>query len=331
MFHARCDSDRRSQLVARVDDILRAFDVLDSSDAIPTICCEASLLHRIPPRSRDPVAEQVHSNSQALQALSSVIEGLDKKLSSSFLVSGVSSPVATGVQPGVSYAAAASSECPEASHPPSVVSRKCYVSQRPSPSVDDRSCNVILFGLPEGRSLVESKKVVDEILELLSSKPIQIKDMFRLGKYAQPTTFSSCPRPILIKLCTAWDRKLVLLRKASLREFRIKRLFLREDVSPDHKLRSRKPSPSVESHSGISSQAHPVSHSSPSSEAQSLSYTSGDSAPLNRGPLSSATCDTSSKSVSTMPVRAVSQPPSSSSPISAAVTQGSLDVSHGSA
>ena len=123
------------------------FDVLDSSDAIPTIYCEASSLHRIPPLSLDPVAEQVHSNSQALQALSSVIEGLDKKLSS-FLVSGVSSPVATGVQPGVSYAAAASSESPEASHPPSVVSRKCYVSQRPSPSADDRSCNVILFGLP---------------------------------------------------------------------------------------------------------------------------------------------------------------------------------------
>ena len=290
VFHARRDSDRQSQLVAHVEDILRAFDVLDSSDAIPTICCEASSLHRIPPLS-----------------------------------------LATGVQPGVSYAAAASSESPEASHPPSVVSRKCYVSQRPSPSADDRSCNVILFGLPEGRSLVESKKVVDEILELLSGKPIQIKDMFRLGKYVQPTTSSSRPRPILIKLCTAWDRKLVLLRKSSLREFRIKRLFLREDVSPDHKLRSRKPSPSVESHSGNSSQAHPVSHSSPSSEAQSLSYTSGDSAPLNRGSLSSATCDTSSKSVSTTPVRAVSQPPSSSSPISAAVTQGSLDVSHGSA
>ena len=327
MFHARRDSDRQSQLVAHVDDILRAFDVLDSSDAIPTICCETSSLHRIPPVSLDPVAEQVHSNSQALQALSSVIEGLDKKLSS-FLVSGVSSPVATGVQPGVSYAAAASSESPEASHPPSVVSRKCYVSQRPSPSAGDRSCNVILFGLPEGRSLVESKKVVDEILELLSDKPIH---MFRLGKYVQPTTSSSRPRPILIKLCTAWDRKLVLLRKASLREFRIKRLFLREDVSPDHKLRSRKPSPSVESHSGNSSQAHLVSHSSLSTEVQSLSYTSGDSAPLNRGSLSSATCDTSSKSVSTTPVRAVSQPPSSSSPISAAVTQGSLDVSHGSA
>ena len=98
----------------------------------------------------------MNSNSQALRALSSDIACLEKKLSS-FLVSGVSSPVASGVQPGISYAAAASSDSPGDSHHPPVTSRKVYVSQRSSPSTDDRSCNVILFGLPEGRSLVESK------------------------------------------------------------------------------------------------------------------------------------------------------------------------------
>jgi hypothetical protein len=63
VFHARRDSDNRSQLVANLDDIVQAFEVLDSSDTIPTIYCEASQLHRIPPLSLDPVAEQVHSNS----------------------------------------------------------------------------------------------------------------------------------------------------------------------------------------------------------------------------------------------------------------------------
>ena len=70
VFHARRDSDNRSQLVANLDDIVQALEVLDSSDTIPTIYCEASQLHRIPPLSLDPVAEQVHSNSQALIALS---------------------------------------------------------------------------------------------------------------------------------------------------------------------------------------------------------------------------------------------------------------------
>ena len=69
------------------DDPFGAFSTSDASDSIPTICCEANSLFRIPPISLDPVAEQVHSNSQALRALCSIIEGLEKKLSD-FLVSG---------------------------------------------------------------------------------------------------------------------------------------------------------------------------------------------------------------------------------------------------
>ena len=44
----------------------------------------------------------------------------------------------------------------------------------------------------------------------------------------------------MVKLSSAWDRKLLLLRKSTLRDFRIGRLFLREDVPPDHKFRQRK-------------------------------------------------------------------------------------------
>ena len=56
--------------------------------------------------------------------------------------------------------------------------------------------------------------------------------MFRLGKVNRSPTASSQtrPRPVLIKLSVAWDRKLVLLRNGNLQNFRIKRLFLREDL-----------------------------------------------------------------------------------------------------
>ena len=128
VFHSRCDSDKRSQLTANLDDILQALEVLDTSDSIPTICCEATQLHRIPPLSLDPVAEQVHCNSQALKALSSSIEGFEKKLSS-FLSHGNSTPVATSAQPGLSYAAAASSPLPPVSRQPSVVS-SCQIVGR---------------------------------------------------------------------------------------------------------------------------------------------------------------------------------------------------------
>ena len=50
---------------------------------------------------------------------------------------------------------------------------------------------------------------------------------------------SKRPRPVLIKLASAWDRKVVLLRRRHLKEFEIPRLFLSEDVPPQHKLRQR--------------------------------------------------------------------------------------------
>ena len=93
-------------------------------------------------------------------------------------------------------------------------------------------------------NIFESKKIVDEVLEFLLGKQVQIKDMFHLGRFTNLQSSSSRPRPLLIKLCTAaWDRKLVLLRKSKLRDFHIKHLFIREDVAPDHKLRQRQSVP----------------------------------------------------------------------------------------
>ena len=229
-FHYRRDSDTRSQLMANLEDLLQALDTLDSSGLLPSICCEATQLYRIPPISLDQFAEEVHSNTKALKDLSSTIACLDKKVTS--LVESHSASVASN-KPSSSYAASGLPQSKAANLIPhnSVFPRK-------SLPLDDRTSNLILFGLPES-SLVETKKNVDEMLEFLSGKPIQIRDIFRLGKYTEKPSTSFYSRHVLIKLCTAWDRKLVLLRKSNLRHFRIKRLFLREDVSPDHRLRQR--------------------------------------------------------------------------------------------
>ena len=64
--------------------------------------------------------------------------------------------------------------------------------------------------------------------------------MFRLGKYVKEPSNLTRPRPVLIKLCTAWDRKLILLQKRNLLHFKIKRLFIREDVPPEHSLRQNR-------------------------------------------------------------------------------------------
>ena len=59
--------------------------------------------------------------------------------------------------------------------------------------------------------------------------------MFRLGKWSSKS--SSSPRPVLIKLCAALDRKILLVQKRKRQQFRLRGLFLRADVPPEHQLR----------------------------------------------------------------------------------------------
>ena len=239
VFHVRRDSDKRSQLAANLDDILQMFDMLDSVARIPAIYCEASDLLRLPPLSLDPVGEQVQSNSQNLKSLTSAVERLENKLSS-FLAT----PMQQSYAEITSAVPHPQTTVPLAtSHSQSSLSMPLHKKVQKPSSQDSRESNIVLFGVPEKQSLVETKGIVDEIFEFLSGKQIQIRDMFRLGRRQQPGS-SSRPRPLLIKLCTVWDRKLLLMRKTNLRDFHIKRLFLREDVAPDHKLRQKRSVPS---------------------------------------------------------------------------------------
>ena len=67
-FHICRDSEKHTQLSANLEDILKAFEVLDGTGSIPSIFCEASDLPRLPPVSLDPVCEQVWSNTHTLSA-----------------------------------------------------------------------------------------------------------------------------------------------------------------------------------------------------------------------------------------------------------------------
>ena len=81
-YHSRRGSDRRSQMAANLDDIVQAFVVLDSSDLIPGIYCEATDLLQVPSLSLDPISEKVETNTLSLQDLVSKIDHLEAKLSS---------------------------------------------------------------------------------------------------------------------------------------------------------------------------------------------------------------------------------------------------------
>ena len=296
-FQQRRDSDKRKQITADVEDLLLAFDALDSVDSIPPIFCEASELFKLPPISLDPVAEQVEKNSLILKDLTSVMSRLESKFSSCFqTTSNVSTEDHSAEQQAESttYAHKVASFTPttdaiSSSHP--------FKVAKPDRSFD-RDSNLVLFGLSESHSLIESKEIVDEVLEFLAGKPIVIRDVFRLGKTTRSHSASpqARPRPVLIKLSVAWDRKLVLLRKRKLKNFRIERLFVREDLPIElrqHKAlkishtdaqvggnQSSEIALSDQQHGCMSSQRRAVAHSSVSLHAVSLDSASASGLPV---------------------------------------------------
>ena len=75
------DSAKRSSLPTNFDDILQAFDFLDSSDLIPHIFCQALDLLTIPSLSPDPVWDKIHYNTISLHNVVSKVESLESKFS----------------------------------------------------------------------------------------------------------------------------------------------------------------------------------------------------------------------------------------------------------
>ena len=71
---------------------------------------------------------------------------------------------------------------------------------------------------------------VDDILKFITGKDIDIVDLFRLGKYQENKI-----RPVLVKLRTVWDRRLILNGTRKPEDYH-QRIY----ISPDEPLDTRR-------------------------------------------------------------------------------------------
>ena len=94
----------------------------------------------------------------------------------------------------------------------------------------DRSRNVIIFGVPENRSLLDTENLVRQAFEFAVGRKIELDDCQRLGKF-NPHQEKS--RPLIVKLASVWDQRLLLNTKYKLRQFKGAQLFAREDQAPE--------------------------------------------------------------------------------------------------
>jgi len=230
-FTPRRSSEKRSQAAADLDDILHAFSKLDEVDKIPEIFCEATELVKLPPIAIDPIGEMIAVNASSLK----VIEDKISQLQADFArLSSKLEPSASSNSPPASYVSALKSvphTTPALAMPP--------LSGRPGASTASHADSLIVFGLPEAKSLPDLRQSVDELLTFLVGRSVPLNDLFRLGRLKQPDVPMASPlarpRPIILKLASAWDRRLVLSAVRELKGYSTKRIFIREDLSPEER------------------------------------------------------------------------------------------------
>lgn len=99
----------------------------------------------------------------------------------------------------------------------------------------DRSRNIVITGIDESRELATWKATVSRVLSAAAGRDVQLDDAFRLGKYVEGKK-----RPILAKLNSVWDRRLILggARKLTdVVEFR-RRVYISADEPPEIRRRN---------------------------------------------------------------------------------------------
>jgi hypothetical protein len=87
-----------------------------------------------------------------------------------------------------------------------------------------------VFGIAEDRSALVWRQKVDEVLKFVVNRDVECVDMFRIGRYNDSKT-----RPIIVKLRTAWDRRIILASCNKLKHYKDK-VF----ISPDESIEVRR-------------------------------------------------------------------------------------------
>jgi len=92
---------------------------------------------------------------------------------------------------------------------------------------NDRSMNVVVFGVAEDRSAQAWRNKVDDALLFIAGHNVDVADTFRVGRYD-----ANKVRPIVVKLRTAWDWRIILANCNKLKNYGT-RLFVAPDESLD--------------------------------------------------------------------------------------------------
>lgn len=231
MHIRRRDSDKRNQNRVDLDDIWAAFEALDCNEALPAIYCEAHDLLLLPPPARGPpgigllpatTACDLNDLKVKMEEMSAKVEGLQSKLTE----------VNDKLSSGAAISTCQRGQVAGVTRIPGPVTN--VVARNSEAADQERRRYLIVFGLEEKDSTLETKSDVDKLFHHLVGRDVQVKDAIRLGRRGarkENSLVSARPQPLLLKLMCPWDCRIVLASKHKLRGYAGGHVYIHPDRS----------------------------------------------------------------------------------------------------
>jgi hypothetical protein len=235
----RRGSSSRPQHLAELDDLLGAFDFIDSSELLKDVNFVAENLDRLPKYGPEElnvcaVVDRQRATEADIAAIASRVIDMEEASKAS----GVSSREdlvhkLTEFDEKMSVALATlSAQVQNTNATLSVFAdRVDKVRGPPVRSAHDADCslNIIMTGVAEDRDPLQWRAKVDDVLQFVAGRPVDVVDIMRVGgRYRDGRV-----RPILVKLKSVWDRRILLMSRRNLKDYNSARIFLYPDEPVD--------------------------------------------------------------------------------------------------
>ena len=242
----RRDSSVRAAHEAEIDDILGLFDLLDNQNVINVkfVAANLEVLPKFGPEEINVAAivdrqvrveATVDSLSAAVQLISANQPTADLSIPMTSMQNTIDDMqhklevFAQTVDSRLNHLNAACTTLAESTQNATRCACQPH-SAGSSTQVDrnDRNENIIIFGVTEDRDANQWRGRVIDVLQYVADHAVDTVDMYRLGRYTGSKT-----RPVLVKLRTVWDKRLLLNRCRKLKDYTQRGIYIAPDEPLD--------------------------------------------------------------------------------------------------
>ena len=106
----------------------------------------------------------------------------------------------------------------------------CHSYSHGNESTRDSSANVVIFGVNESSDMSAWRQSVTDAFRHILGPDVSIDDMFRIGRFATGKI-----RPIIVRLHSAWDRRLFFIGAFKLKSYDEKIFVVPDKPAVRHK------------------------------------------------------------------------------------------------